>query len=105
MKSSNAAPFIAYIDLPCERCGSKKYISKTWTQTVKTSFGTTKLENSQIDCSNKKCQKEFAVNRKIEIQKVADRKLAKEESDKKRKEMVASAIAKRNMLKKITSNA
>lgn len=47
-----------YLDQPCERCGSKRKIAKTWKEKIPTFSGTTMVEYSQIVCTNKQCQKE-----------------------------------------------
>lgn len=46
-------------DLPCDRCGSKRKVSKKWTEKIKNSGGYMTLEHVQIICTNKECQAEF----------------------------------------------
>lgn len=50
---------ISYLNQPCERCGSKKRISKTWTERLPTLTGTTIIKHSQIVCTSEVCQAEF----------------------------------------------
>lgn len=90
-----------YIDRPCERCGSKKHVSKMWVENLKTSNGTSRMEITQITCTNKECQAEFDKNRAKEIQNVKNRKLAKEEQDKNRKESIARTVAERKRLNEL----
>mgnify|MGYP001563907784 CR=1 FL=1 len=77
--------YIPYVDQPCERCGSKKRVSKTWTKTVPIFNGTTELEYSQIVCTNPVCQRAFDKNLKEETKKREVIRLEKEEKDKMRK--------------------
>lgn len=86
-----------YIDLPCERCGSKKRISKTWIEEIKTSFGTSSIEASQIVCSNAVCQSVFDERRAEEVVRINERKLKKEEQDKIRKDNIARTINERRL--------
>ena len=86
---------VSFVDQPCERCGSKKLVSKTTKVDMSTAFGTTVLEVSQITCSNAACQAEFDKNRSEELKKIASRKSLKEEQDKIRKENNAIAALKR----------
>ena len=48
-----------YATMPCDRCGSKRKISKTWTEKVKNSYGFMTLNHTQTICTNKECQKEL----------------------------------------------
>lgn len=48
-----------YVDMPCDRCGSKRIISKKWTEKVENSYGYMTLYHTQILCTNKECQKEL----------------------------------------------
>lgn len=59
MMNSSRNGVTLYLDQPCERCGSKKRISKTWKEKVPTFTGTTVVEYSQIVCSQKDCQMAF----------------------------------------------
>ena len=86
---------MTYIDQPCERCGSKKRISKTWTETLENLRGVSVLEISQITCTNKACQDLFDRNRAEELIKINERKTAKEEQDKIRKINIARTISER----------
>ena len=47
-----------YADRKCDRCGSKRKITKTWTEKVENSFseGFMTLNHTQIICTNKECQ-------------------------------------------------
>lgn len=87
----------SYNDLPCDRCGSKKIISSVWTEELKTSFGATAVEVSQLICTNEECQKEFDAARKIEVEKINERKILKEEQLRVRKENIAKNIAERKL--------
>lgn len=86
---------MTYIDQPCERCGSKKRISRSWTEKAQTMAGVSILEMSQIICTNKACQGLFEKNRTEELIKINERKTAKEEQDKIRKENIARTISER----------
>lgn len=79
----------------CNRCGSKKRISKTWRETLQTFSGTSILEMSQIVCTNEECQKLFEINRAEEIVKRNAMKLKKEETEKIRKAHMVQSIAKK----------
>lgn len=86
---------MTYIDQPCERCGSKKNISKTWTEKLETLVGVSVIEVSQITCTNRECQDLFDKNREVELLKINERKLAKEEQDRIRKLNIARTILER----------
>ena len=86
---------MTYIDQPCDRCGSEKRISRSWTERVQTMAGISILEMSQIICTNKMCQELFDKNRAEELVKINERKLAKEEQDKIRKDNIARTISER----------
>ena len=45
--------------VPCDRCGSKRRVSKTWTERIKNDHGEMVLYHSKVICTNKKCQAEF----------------------------------------------
>ena len=45
--------------IPCDRCGSKRRVSKTWTERIKNDNGEMVLYHSKIVCTNRKCQAEF----------------------------------------------
>jgi hypothetical protein len=76
---------LSYIDRPCERCGSKKRISRTWKETIPTFTGTTVVEYSQIICTNPICQKAFDENLAKETAKNLKMRKEKEEREKLRK--------------------
>ncbi len=49
-----------YLKELCDRCGSKRYVAKIWKETTVNASGRkVVVAYSQIDCSNKDCQKEF----------------------------------------------
>lgn len=98
---SNSDSKLSYFDQPCKRCGSKKRISKTWNEEYKTTFGSSKVEISQIVCTNDNCQEQFDLNREKEILQEVSRKQKKEEQDKLRKEAIAKVIDQRKANKKI----
>lgn len=85
----------SYFDQPCERCGSKKLVSKEWKEEVATSLGTSVIVVSQITCSNKACQVLYDKKRSEELVKINERKLDKETQDKIRKENIAKTIRAR----------
>ena len=76
---------LAYIDTPCDRCGSKKRVSRTWKETIPTFTGTTEVEFSQIVCVNDVCQKAFDEDMKKEAKKREELRMEKEEKMKARK--------------------
>ena len=80
---------------PCERCGSPKIVSKTWTEEIQNSLSKSTVEVSQTICSNQKCQAEFDLNREKELAIINSRKQAREEQEKIRKENIAKTVAKR----------
>ncbi len=82
-----------YLDQPCERCGSKRRVSKMKNEKLITISGTTIIQVSQTTCSNKVCQALFDKNREEELVKINARKLLKEEQDKTRKDNIANSIA------------
>ncbi len=86
---------LSYIELPCDRCGSKKLVSKSWSEDLETSAGTSQVEVSQIICSNKECQAEFEGVRATELVKINERKVKKEEADKVRRDNIAKTILER----------
>ncbi len=75
----------SYIDLPCERCGSKKKVAKKWKEKIPTFTGTTVVEYSQIVCTNADCQKALEVLLEKEAQKREAVRLEKEAKSKFRK--------------------
>ena len=88
-----------YLNEPCERCGSKKIISKTWTEEIQTSLGTSTVEVSQTTCSNVECQALFDENRLVEIEKINERKMMKEKQDQARRDNISKTIAARKASK------
>lgn len=92
-----------FIDQPCERCGSKKRVSKKWNETIETISGKSVVEVSQIICTNKVCQALFDKNRAAELVTINERKLKKETQDKIRKENIARTIAERKNKKGLKS--
>ena len=94
-----------YNDQPCDRCGSRKIVSKTWEEKLQTSLGDTIIEVSQTICSNKECQEQFNKDRSEEVDRINARKAAKEEQDKIRKDNIAKAIVERNEAKMAVAKA
>lgn len=82
-----------YIELPCERCGSKKKVLKTWKETVATFSGKTTVEYTQIVCTNAACQKAFDESLQRESERKEVMRLEKEERDNVRK---ASSLLQAN---------
>lgn len=76
---------MAYMDQLCERCKSKRRISKTWKEKVPTFSGSVMVEYSQIVCTNKECQKLFDENLAKETKQRETLRLQKEEKDSARK--------------------
>src|SRR5258706_13879599 len=74
-----------FVKTPCERCGGKKRISKSWKETLPTLSGTTVVEYSQITCTNIVCQDAFDENQEKERGKREVFRLQKEENQKIRK--------------------
>lgn len=89
----------SYIDRPCERCGSDRIISRTWSETVESVYGKSTLKMSQIICTNKECQAEFDKNRAEEVVRINEKKLKKEEADKIRKDNIARVMNEKKMNK------
>ncbi len=76
---------IAYLDKPCERCGSKRKIGRTWTETVQNFSGTIQVKHQQIVCTNEECQGKFEQFYKDEAKKKEAMRVKKEENDAARK--------------------
>jgi hypothetical protein len=70
---------------PCERCGSKRRVSKTWTEEHLTLTGTTTIECSQVICTNPECQEVFDKKLLADTQKREEIKKVKDERDALRK--------------------
>lgn len=51
-----------YMNQPCERCGSKKRVSRKWKEQIPTYTGSVEVEYSQIICTNAACQAAFDKN-------------------------------------------
>jgi len=69
-----------YLEQPCERCGSKKAISKVRNGKLQNLSGVSLVEYSQIICMDKACQKEFETKLQEKIEKEAAIKLKREEN-------------------------
>lgn len=76
---------LAYIDTPCDRCGSKRRVSRTWSETVPTFTGTTVVQFSQVVCVNEACQKAFDEVIEKESKQRALLRVEKEKKDQIRK--------------------
>jgi hypothetical protein len=85
----------SFLEQPCERCGSPKRVSKTWTEKIETAMGFSTIEVSQTICTNKTCQELFDRAREEELVKINERKLAKVVQDKVRRENIARTISER----------
>ena len=97
-----------FSDESCSRCGSPKKISKTWNETIEMWSGaTSKVEISQIVCTNVECQAKFDKNRAEEVKRNDERKQKKEEQDKIRKENLVQSIAqaRKNKIVKVKTAA
>lgn len=70
-----------YLNQPCERCGSKKRVSKKWRETRPTFTGTVEIKFTQIVCTNKECQAAFDKNLFEEREKREVLRLKKEAND------------------------
>ena len=76
---------IAYLDKPCERCGSKRKIGRTWTETVQNFSGTVEVKHQQIICTNEECQAKFEQGYKDEAKRKEAIRAKKEANDAARK--------------------
>ena len=56
-------------EVPCDRCGAKRRISKTWTEKIKNDYGFMTLYHTQIICTNKACQSVFEKTMSEEVEK------------------------------------
>lgn len=80
-----------YVDQPCTRCGSKRFIAKTWKEKIPNySGGFTEVACTQIECSNKECQAKFEATQAEETAKREVNRVKKEANDTLRK---ANALA------------
>lgn len=82
-----------YLEQPCDRCGSKRFVSRVWKESISTFSGTITVDCSQIDCTNVECQRVFDQALKKETEKREEVKRKKEEND---------VIRKRNALEQLT---
>ncbi len=75
-----------YTANPCERCGGKKFIARTWKEKVPTYSGKfTEVEYSQIECTNRECQAEFEKKQADETKKKEAIRVKREENEATRK--------------------
>ena len=70
--------------IPCDRCGSKRRVSKTWIERIKNDHGEMVLYHSKIVCTNRKCQAEFEQRIVEDKEKRTKIREAKMENDAKR---------------------
>lgn len=82
---TNSTSNLLYEDQPCVRCGSKKRISKKWTEVLETYHSTSKVEHMMVVCTNATCQAAFDENLKKETAKRDIIQAQKLEKDKVRK--------------------
>jgi len=94
---SKATSKNSYASKACDRCGSKRRISKTWKETVATLTGSTVIEYSQIICTNTVCQAAFEVNLAKETKK---RQSLQKEKEKRYEESKKNALKRKKTLKK-----
>ena len=89
-----------YLNTPCPRCGSKRVISRSWNEKLKTFSGTIEVEHTKIICINKICQKNFEEQRAQEAKKREEERLKKEKRLLERKLQKSSLKNKAAKLKK-----
>jgi hypothetical protein len=71
-------------EMPCDRCGSKRKIAKTWTEKIKSDNGTVMtLKHTNVICTNKECQEKFEAIIVADNEKREKLKLQKELTGKK----------------------
>ncbi len=46
-------------EIACDRCNSKRRVSKTWIEEIKNDHGSMILRHTQVICTNKECQNAF----------------------------------------------
>lgn len=46
-------------EIACDRCGSRRKVSKTWIEQIKNDHGGMVLRHTKIICTNKECQSAF----------------------------------------------
>lgn len=92
----------SYRNQPCERCGSRKRVSKTWKENMDTFTGTTVIEYSQIICTNKACQEAFDKNLLEETKKreVLRKKKEANEITRRANSLSQANKARKNKIKK-----
>ena len=86
----------AYSQQRCERCGSKKRISRKWEEKIPTLTGTTIVKCAQFICTNVVCQAAFDKNLRAELKKRQAIRRKKEENDAARKKDSLSKKALKN---------
>lgn len=70
----------------CTRCGKPRVIAKTWTEKVKTGYGTSVIRHVETVCPDPKCQKkvdeDLAVvhKKRMEIQENREKREAESKS-------------------------
>ncbi len=80
----------AYLDQKCDRCGSKRKVSKRWKEKVPTLIGTTVVEYTQISCTNTLCQAAFekVLAKEATKRKAIKRKKEADDAERKRKRKI-----------------
>ena len=61
--------FISSSEIPCDRCGNKRKVSKVWTEKLKNDHGVMIIRHSEIICTNVDCQSNFDKKLKEEVKK------------------------------------
>lgn len=61
--------FISSSEIPCDRCGNKRKVSKVWTEKLKNDHGVMIIRHSEIICTNADCQSNFDKKLKEEVKK------------------------------------
>lgn len=82
-----------YINQVCERCGSKKALTKSKKEKLVTYSGVQVLEVSQVICTNKQCQARFEDDLARETLVREEAKQKRIEQDIIRKEEIVQKIA------------
>ena len=59
----------SFIDQPCDRCGGKQRMGKSWKETVPIFTTSAVIEYSQRECVNKECQELFMKKLQDELEK------------------------------------
>jgi len=89
-----------FVEEPCDRCGSKKRIAKTWTEQIPTYSGSVDVEYTQVVCTNDECQAAFDKTLAIEAKKREEIRVKREENEKNRKaNSLSQAVASRKAKK------